>query len=408
MGSENKADQACDLLASEPCFGLFDMGTAPQALVDNFTRETRIHSIDAMSPPETAPLSSLLPSPEPAAALPRAARDLDGVAFDVCHGALALRALLVINSVVVLGTLLAHDTWAQAVAALGPALAVSLPATLLWLGLVCALRRVIAPLAPAWRLTVLAALGALLAWAAAWPLAALGLIEPSPLRAWALPLAGAATTLPLAWWLQSREQARTPADAGARLAELQSRIRPHFLFNTLNTAISLVRSDPERAEGVLEDLAELFRVALKDHGSGGTVTLADEIDLAQRYLAIEELRFGERLAVRWELDPAANPARLPPLALQPLLENAVRHGIEPAESGGRILVRTRSTLGRAEVVIDNSLPDAGARTNPGHGVALDNVRSRLRLLHDLDAQFEAGRYGDGWRVRLVVPLGGTR
>jgi two-component system sensor histidine kinase AlgZ len=177
------------------------------------------------------------------------------------------------------------------------------------------------------------------------------------------------------------------------------------LFNTLNTAIALVQSDPARAEGVLEDLAELFRVALADNGGSGTVTLASEIDLAQRYIAIETLRFGERLDVRWELDPAANAARLPPLALQPLLENAVRHGIEPDEAGGTIRVRTRTSLGRVEIVVDNSLPSPNARPNPGHGVALGNVRARLRLLHDLDAKFEAGRHGEAWRVRIVVPMG---
>ncbi len=356
--------------------------------------------------PDTAPapLSTLLPTSDLSESQ-GSARVSDGAAFDVCHGALALRALLAVNSVVLLATLVASETFTLAIAAIGPALAVSLPATLLWLGLICALRRVITQLSPPQRLMVLAALGALLAWAASLPLLAVGLLEPAPLRAWSLPLAGAAMALPLALWLQSREKARTPADERARLSELQSRIRPHFLFNTLNTAIALVQSDPARAEGVLEDLAELFRVALADSGGGGTVTLASEIDLAQRYIAIESLRFGERLNVRWELDPAANAARLPPLALQPLLENAVRHGVEPAEDGGTIRVRTRVALGRAEILIDNSLPGSGARPNPGHGVALDNVRSRLRLLHDLDAKFEAGKRGEAWRVRIVVPMG---
>ncbi len=373
---------------------------------------TRFHSIDALRCPvplpDTTPaaLSTLLPTTD--VPQPDAVRVSDGAAFDVCHGALALRALLAVNSVVLLGTLVASSTFTVAVAAIGPALAISLPATLLWLGLICALRRVIVTLSPPRRIAALAALGALLAWAASWPLLAIGLIEPAPLRDWSLPLAGAAMAWPLALWLQSREKARTPADERARLAELQSRIRPHFLFNTLNTAISLVQSDPARAEGVLEDLAELFRVALANHGGGGTVTLASEIDLAQRYIAIENLRFGERLDVRWELDPAASAARLPPLALQPLLENAVRHGIESAEDGGTIRVRTRAVLGRAEILIDNSLPGSNARANPGHGVALANVRERLRLLHDLDAKFEAGRRGDAWRVRIVVPIGDHR
>src|SRR5204863_2075723 len=114
----------------------------------------------------------------------------------------------------------------------------------------------------------------------------------------------------------------------ARLAGRQWRIRPPFLFTTLRTAMALVRVDPRRAEDLLADLAELFRVAL-DAG-GDAVTLAHEIELARRYLEIEQARFGERLLVRWELDEAAAAAKLPPLLLQPLLENAVRHGIEPA------------------------------------------------------------------------------
>jgi len=357
-----------------------------------------------MLAPETTatPTSTLTPAPA------EARRASEGAAFDVCRGALALRALFIVNGAVLITTALALETWVQVLAASGPVLVVSLPATLAWLVLVCAFRRPIARLSPAWRLAALMLLGAVLALIAAWPLSALGLLSLTPSRELALPLAGAALALPLALWLQSREQARSPADARARLAELQSRIRPHFLFNTLNTAIALVRSDPARAEGLLEDLAELFRVAIEVQDQGGTVTLASEIDLAQRYLAIEALRFGERLDVLWNLDPLAERARLPPLALQPLLENAVRHGIEPAEQGGTVRVRTRAKLGRAEIVIDNSLPGTAARANGGHGLALANVRERLRLLHDLDAQFEAGPVGTPpthWRVRIVVPMG---
>lgn len=355
------------------------------------------------APATLAPPSTLGPHDE---ARPKAVRT-DGAEFDVCRGALALRALLAVNGAVLLAVLVAADSAAPALAASGPALAVALPATLLWLCGVCLLRQLLARLPPLLRLALLMALGAALAWAAAWPVASLGMLELTPLRSLALPLAGAALALPLALWLQSREQARMPADARARLAELQSRIRPHFLFNTLNTAMALVRSDPARAEGVLEDLAELFRVALAD-GAGGTATLASEIDLAQRYLAIEALRFGERLEVQWQLDPAASGARLPPLALQPLLENAVRHGVEPAEHGGTVRVRTRVQLGRAEVTVDNSMPAPTRSGNPGHGLALANVRERLRLLHDLDAQFEAGPHKGLWRVRIVVPIGDGR
>ncbi len=141
-------------------------------------------------------------------------------------------------------------------------------------------------------------------------------------------------------WLKHRARSVMPAHAAARLAELQARIRPHFLFNTLNTAIALVQVDPPRAERVLEDLAELFRQALA--APQGRSTLADEIALSRRYLDIEQLRFGERLQVRWQLDPAANATVLPPLILQPLVENAVRHGVEPSAEGGWVSVQTQA------------------------------------------------------------------
>ena len=356
-----------------------------------------------------APLHSLLP-PSAAASLPTAAHD--GAAFDVCRGALALRALLAVNGAVLIGVAVASATWNEVLAAAGPAVAISLVATLAWLCVVCVARRALASRSSAQRVALLMALGAVLTSMASWPLAAIGVLELGASRGLALPMAGAALALPLALWLEVRERARRPADARARLAELQSRIRPHFLFNTLNTAIALVRSDPARAEGVLEDMAELFRVALVEESRGGTVSLASEIELARRYLAIESLRFGDRLELQWQLDPAADAARLPPLALQPLLENAVRHGIEPSEHGGTVRVRTRALLGRVEILIDNTLPQ-GASTRPGHGLALANVRERLRLLHDLDAQFEAGLHPkqaggsmpQRWRVRLQVPLG---
>jgi two-component system sensor histidine kinase AlgZ len=201
-------------------------------------------------------------------------------------------------------------------------------------------------------------------------------------------------------WLRLRAKATVPAETTARLAELQSRIRPHFLFNTLNTALTLVRLDPPRAEGVLEDLAELFRVAIGD--AAESVSLAEEVELAQRYLDIEQIRFGSRLHVSWELDPVAGTARVPPLLLQPLVENAVRHGVEPSAEGGVIRIRTKVKVGRAVLSIANSVPKEVSK--PGNGMALKNVRERLRLMHDVAAQFETRQEADVFRVQIVVPL----
>jgi len=248
-------------------------------------------------------------------------------------------------------------------------------------------------------------LGALVALAPWWPLAAIGLVMGS---AWqgAAAAAGGALAASLLWaWLALRARAWQPEDSRARLAELQSRIRPHFLFNTLNTAVALVRADPERAERVLEDLAELFRTALAEVGS--SVTLAEELELVRRYLDIESVRFGRRLVVHWDIDERAGATRVPPLLLQPLAENAVRHGVEPVPAGGEVWLRTRRRRGEVEVSLVNTVGSAAGL--PGQGIALANVRERLRLLHDVAAQFEAGPAApceDGrarFEARLVLP-----
>jgi two-component system, LytTR family, sensor histidine kinase AlgZ len=196
-----------------------------------------------------------------------------------------------------------------------------------------------------------------------------------------------------------RAKARTPADTAARLAELQARIRPHFLFNTLNSAIALVQDDPRRAEAVLEDLSDLFRHALVD--SGESVTLADEIALARRYLDIEQVRFGDRLKVEWAIDPAAGSARVPPLLLQPLVENAVKHGVEPSDAGAQVKVTTQRRGDAVVIKVTNTVPSGQGR--PGHGVAQANVQARLRLLHDVECQFQTVLKDGVYQVRMEVP-----
>ncbi len=320
--------------------------------------------------------------------------------FDVCHVGVVLRATLFVHAVLAVGVLFVAPTlraWALEFA-LGAGIA--MPAVLAWLIAACALKAPLSRMSSVVQATVIAALGAACAvagWALAMQAGPGDLDRIGPLGPTAV---GAGLALVMHQWLRMRALARTPADTAAKLAELQSRIRPHFLFNTLNSALALVRLDPQRAESVLEDLAELFRVALTE--TGGSVTLDEEVELAQRYLAIEQIRFGSRLTVTWDLDPGAGSARMPPLLLQPLVENAVRHGVESAADGGTIRVRTRAKSGRAVVSIVNSVPTTASR--PGHGMALQNVRDRLRLMHDVNAQFESRRDTDSFRVQIVVPL----
>ncbi len=334
-----------------------------------------------------------LPGPDVAAARPAAM-------FDVCHVGVVLRATLFAHAVLAIGVLFTAPTFDAWVLGFALGAGIVTPALLAWLIAACALKAPLARLSVVPQAVAIGALGALCAMGG-WQLSArFGLGELDRIGPLGPVLAGAGMALLMLQWLRMRAMARTPADTAAKLAELQSRIRPHFLFNTLNSALALVRHDPQRAEAVLEDLAELFRVALTEVGE--SVSLNEEVELAQRYLAIEQIRFGDRLAISWELDPAAGAARMPPLLLQPLVENAVRHGIETADGGGTIRVRTRVKGGRAVISIANSVSAAASR--PGLGMALRNVQERLRLMHDVNAQFESRRDADSYRVQIVVPL----
>ncbi|EGJ12149.1 sensor histidine kinase [Rubrivivax benzoatilyticus] len=322
-------------------------------------------------------------------------------AFDVCQPALALRAALLVPTVLVVVALAQAADVADWLARAAAAAFAGAGGTLLWLVALCSSRTALARLSSGARAGAVLLGGAacaLVAWA---PLVAIGLADTAGgLRLAGIALAGAGFAALLWLWLDLRARSAVPADTSARLVELQSRIRPHFLFNALNTALVLVRVDPARAERVLEDLAELFRAALAEVGE--SVALADEIELARAYLAIEQARYGERITVDWDLDAAAGAARVPPLVLQPLVENAVRHGVEPAAEGGRIRVATCRRRGQAIVTVSNTVPEQPSA--PGHGMALDNVRERLQLLHDVAAEVEVWREGREFHARLVLPL----
>ena len=319
--------------------------------------------------------------------------------FDVCHVGLVLRAVLGVQLLLALGVALAVRSPMQWALGMASGTVVTLTGVLLWLLLLCAAKRPLARLSASLQWLIVLALGAGCGLAG-WQLLNLASDEPSGwFRLAGVAASGAALAALLLYWLKMRERLQRPADALARLVELQSRIRPHFLFNTLNTAMALVAVDPQRAEAVLEDLSELFRVALAETGS--VVSLDDEIELARRYLAIEQLRFGDRLRVQWRLDAAAGSARVPPLLLQPLVENAVRHGVEPNDGGGDVEILTRSRGAEVEICVRNTV--GAASRLQGHGLALRNVRQRLRLMHDVAARFEIERNEQGFVVRIVLP-----
>jgi two-component system sensor histidine kinase AlgZ len=213
-------------------------------------------------------------------------------------------------------------------------------------------------------------------------------------------LAGGATVLILVG-LDWRARRLSPALAEARLQALQARIRPHFLFNSINSVLSLMRSNPVQAETALENLAELYRVLMADNRQ--LSPLEREMELARAYLDLEALRLGERLQVDWRVDNAPLDALLPALVLQPLLENAVCHGIEPRPDGGRIGVDIFARNGQLNVVVRNPC-HADAPARPGNRMALSNIRERLALHFDAEARLSAHRVGEEFVVQMVLPL----
>ncbi|MET0066980.1 MAG: histidine kinase [Candidatus Thiodiazotropha sp.] len=203
-------------------------------------------------------------------------------------------------------------------------------------------------------------------------------------------------------YLQHLWRRQEEAENSARLQALYSRIRPHFLFNSMNTIASLTRTDPKLAEEVVEDLADLFRVSLAD--AGRPSTLGRELELARQYLSIEHYRLGDRLEVVWDLGDLPQQAMIPPLILQPLLENAVYHGIEPAARGGRITVAGHYRRKRINLSIRNTLPEEHETSHrKGNRLALENIRARLAGVFDLEASLTESIVEGEHQVRLVIP-----
>ena len=208
----------------------------------------------------------------------------------------------------------------------------------------------------------------------------------------------------LFYYFYLRERAFSPALSEARLMALQARIRPHFLFNSLTAVLSLMRAEPRRAERALEDLADLFRALLREERR--VVRLFDEIAVCKRYLDIETLRLGERLQTVWRVDEGALNAAVPPLMLQPLVENAVHHGIEPQSLPGTVEIDVRLRGGQIEISIIN--PRVEGNTQPpgrsGNHLALDNVKERLALLFDVEARLETFEDAASYKVRITLPV----
>lgn len=191
-------------------------------------------------------------------------------------------------------------------------------------------------------------------------------------------------------------------EAQARISALQALIRPHFLFNSMNTIASLTRTDPKQAEEAVEDLSDLLRANLG--GSGDRTTLKEELEVAAIYQRIEKLRLGNRLTVRWDVASLPMRALIPSLVIQPLLENAIYHGIELLPDGGEVSVAGKCDGNRIEMTISNPVAVGEKRSTGGNQMALENIRQRFDLAYGNRASVEVDQTADRYTVSLAFPL----
>lgn len=205
------------------------------------------------------------------------------------------------------------------------------------------------------------------------------------------------------FYIQHQWRINLAAQSHAEIQALRARIRPHFLFNSMNTIASLISISPEIAEKSIEDLSDLFRASL---GEQDMTTLHDEIKLTKSYLAIESLRLGERLQIEWQIDDKLLKTQVPSLILQPLAENAVYHGIEPLQKGGKIVISALHIDNRLNISISNPMmsgkPSFASRK--GNKMAQDNIKQRLKLVYGNKGDFSINDTKENYTVTLLIPL----
>ncbi|MDP3843329.1 MAG: histidine kinase [Oxalobacteraceae bacterium] len=340
--------------------------------------------------------------------VPGASAAIDTVIPDCCNIGVVFRSMLAVNLAVLVAIIVRNDGWQAGLIDFVEA-AIVIELACLWsLFVLCAMRRFrLVRHARQWLQRILCMLapalvtGGIIRFLSAFDWFASSF---SHLTAADGALAAAMFGIVLQHYFELRTRAFSPALVEARLQALQARIRPHFLFNSLNAVLSLIRSAPRQAETALEDLADLFRVLMRD--ARNMTSLEDEIRLCHQYLSIEKIRLGERLQVRWERgnvsDATLRCAQVPALLLQPLLENAVHYGVEPVSAPSLISVRLNRSIDRIEIVVVN--PYHGQDQNAsGNNMALVNIRERLALLFDVEAQLSTFVADGKFEVHLRFP-----
>lgn len=226
-------------------------------------------------------------------------------------------------------------------------------------------------------------------------------VDAGPWMPFGHALAGGAFGAGVQHYYELRERAFSPALAEAKYQALQSRIRPHFLFNSLNAVLAIIRTEPAKAERMLESIAELFRAVMAD--TRKLVPLAQEIELCRNYVEIEQTRLGNRLAVDWQIGAYHPRAKVPQLLLQPVIENAIRYGAEKLSGRADIVVRVRQHGFTLEMFVSNPIaPERPERE--GNQIGLANIRGRLALIYDLEAKVETQVRRNRFELTMTLPV----
>jgi two-component system sensor histidine kinase AlgZ len=316
-----------------------------------------------------------------------------------CNLGVMLRSLLIANLFVAAAALLRASTVQGFGAEFMDLAAFCEPVLIASLAVLCLARRALHAMGYAASLAAIIAFEVVLALAAAQAGSSLLAGRASLSLVQVALLATFVTGCVLAYF-DLRARALSPAIAEARIQALQARIRPHFLYNSINAVLSLIRSEPRRAERALEDMADLFRVLMADNRT--LAPIANEIELARQYLAIESLRLGDRLKVTWRIEGMPGDALVPPLVLQPLVENAVYHGIEPSPRGGEVAIDVGVANGQLQMTLTNPMPGE-TRHSAGNKMALANIRERLQLHFDAEASMKSEVRDGTYHVTIRMP-----
>ena len=328
-----------------------------------------------------------------------------------CNLGIMLRALILVNFLCIAAVIAKAEKLSDVTALYLVASVIVQPALILSLVTLCGLRRWLSSLGHQKELAVFLAIEG-----------GIGLVSfniaraalpDAQISAWQFAFLYAFVIVAVLFYFDMRSRALSPALTEARLSALQARIRPHFLYNSMNAALSLIRGEPQRAERVLENMAELFRGLM--HENRNLVRLDEEVNLCLNYLEIEQIRLGDRLKVNWKIEAMPANSLVPPLILQPLVENAVYHGIEPLGEPGEIGIEIRERGRELIIILTNPVPAAppfsdpalaGAAAPPhahGNRMAIANITERLQLHYDAEAHLKTETGNGIYRVTIVLP-----